>query len=68
MTGQAGVWGVGKEEVLENIPEEDTSELLDEELDWRGNLPWRCGRISLQWSHKMLQHSLEGQAMQGRAQ
>lgn len=31
-----------KEAVLENILEE-TSELLDKELHWPGDLPWGCG-------------------------
>lgn len=33
VTGQAGVRRVGREEVLGNIPEEETSELLAEELN-----------------------------------
>lgn len=32
-----------KEAVLENILEEETSELLDKELHWPGDLPWGCG-------------------------
>ena len=50
--GQAGVWRVRKETVLENILEEETSELLDEELHWPGHLPWGCGSQvpSLRWT------------------
>ena len=33
----------GREEILGNIPEEKTSELLAEELDWWGELPLGWG-------------------------